>query len=149
MARLPAVADITFYGEPAPGPQLRLDIDPDKLGARGLTTTDVMRALQEQNVQAAAGPIGRPPIALPGRLQAPEKLGDIILKAGKDVARVELVAGWSTVTSLDGKPGVFLLVHRSTDADARGTAKAVRARLAELAKKLPAGIDFRVVEGAQ
>jgi multidrug efflux pump len=65
----------------------------------------------------------------------------------KDVARVELVAGWSTVTSLDGKPGVFLLVHRSADADARGTAKAVRARLAELVKQFPSGIDYRVVEG--
>src|SRR5690349_15808338 len=88
---------------------MRIWLDPDKMRARALTTTDVLGALREQNVQVAAGTIGQPPvpegqgfqytISTLGRLQSPEQFSSIIVKTDgssvvrvKDIARVELGA---------------------------------------------------------
>src|SRR5271155_2600459 len=59
LKRVPGVGDATLFGERKYA--MRLWLDPSKLAARGLTATNVIAALQEQNVQVAAGQVGQPP----------------------------------------------------------------------------------------
>src|ERR671912_2436 len=70
---------------------MRVWLDPDRLASRQLTTSDVVRAVREQNVQVAAGVLGAPPapstaafqlsINTRGRLTSEEEFGDIIVRA--------------------------------------------------------------------
>src|SRR5688572_18584522 len=122
LARLDGVGDITVFG--AREYSMRIWLDPDKLSARGLTAQDVVGAIQEQNVQVAAGIIGAQPVpkdatafqytvSTQGRLADEREFGEIVIKTGadgqvtrvRDVARVELAARDYTVNSqLGGKP---------------------------------------------
>ena len=71
---------------------MRVWLDPEQMAARDLTASDVVNALREQNVQVAAGPLGRPPVptgqafqytlSTLGRLTDPEQFGNIIVKTG-------------------------------------------------------------------
>lgn len=90
---------------------MRIWLDPNKVAARGLTASDVVSAMQEQNVQVSAGQLGAEPmptrsdyllsINACGRLQTEEEFGNIILKSGdngeivrlRDVARIEMGSG--------------------------------------------------------
>lgn len=149
--RVPGVAEVTPYGDPDAGPRLRIQVDPDKLRAMNLTRSDVVLALLENNVHLADG-VG---LVAASPLPDLDKLGTAVVKAVpgggavrlRDVARFERVSVADTVTSLDGKPCVVLLVHRPLSADARETAKAVRAKVAELGKAAPAGVEVRVIDG--
>jgi hydrophobe/amphiphile efflux-1 (HAE1) family protein len=93
LGRLPGVAEITYLGQR--DYSLRAWLDPEKLAALGLTATDVVAAIGQQNLQVAAGQLGQQPVprgqqfqltinAL-GRLTDPDQFGEIILKAGQDV----------------------------------------------------------------
>src|SRR5438309_6935147 len=108
LARLPGVGDVTFLG--ARDYAMRIWLDPEQLAARSMTAGDVMKALQEQNVQVAAGRLGAPPapkgtdfqltINTLGRLPTAKEFEDIIVKVGekgqitrvRDVGRVEIGA---------------------------------------------------------
>ena len=89
LARIEGVGDVQFLG--ARDYALRVWLDPGKLASRGLTATDVVRALREQNVQVAAGRIGQPPATLgldfqvpvtaAGRLPDPVAFENVIVKA--------------------------------------------------------------------
>ena len=89
LARIEGVGDVQFLG--ARDYALRVWLDPAKLASRGLTATDVVRALREQNVQVAAGRIGQPPATLgldfqvpvtaAGRLPDPAAFENVIVKA--------------------------------------------------------------------
>src|SRR4029078_1263131 len=128
IARIEGVGDVLILGQQ--DYSMRVWLDPDKLQSRNLTVTDVIRVLREQNVQVAAGQIGRPPVPngqdfqytlnTLGRLVEPEQFANIILKTGndgqvtylKDVSRVDLGArSQDTLSRLDGRPssglGVF------------------------------------------
>src|SRR5947199_625153 len=123
LARLPGVGDITYLGQR--DYSMRLWLDPRKMANRGLSATDVTRAIEQQNAQVAAGQIGQPPVptgqvfqytmSTLGRLADAEQFADIILKndAGgrivrlRDVARIELGAqGYDQTCTLDQKPSV-------------------------------------------
>ena len=89
LARIEGVGDVQFLG--ARDYALRVWLDPGKLASRGLSATDVVRALREQNVQVAAGRIGQPPATLgldfqvpvtaAGRLPDPQAFENVIVKA--------------------------------------------------------------------
>jgi hypothetical protein len=153
LARVPGVADAAFYGDSEPGRQVRLVIDRDKLAAMDLTITEVSTALRDLGltVEAAAG--RRPTVTITGRLLEPDQLKDVVVRAGKDglkislkdLAQVEVVEGWGATTALDGKACVLLLVSRLPDANPKETAKAIRDRVAELAKRLPEGLEIRTI----
>src|SRR5262249_14073139 len=91
LGRLPGVAGITFLGQR--DYSLRAWLDPDKLAALGISPTDVVTAISQQNLQVAAGQIGQPPVPKGpqfqltinplGRLTTPEEFGDIIIKAAQ------------------------------------------------------------------
>ncbi|HLQ37324.1 MAG TPA: efflux RND transporter permease subunit, partial [Planctomycetota bacterium] len=138
-------------------------LDPDKLKARSLTTVDVVSALQEQNVQVAAGVIGQPPVApgqgfqytvtTLGRLETPEQFANIIVRASgnritqlKDVARVELGAkAYDTLGRIDGVPSALMVVYQSPDGNSVQVASDLRKLIGELGKELPDGLEFRTI----
>jgi len=160
IARLPGVGDITIFG--VRDYSMRLWLDPDKLAARDMTAGDVVAAVKEQNVQVAAGIIGGPPlpaqsaafqytVSAQGRLTEPSEFGDIIVKVGndgritrlKDIGRAELgAADYSTAVDYDGHPTVGLAVFQLPGTNALNTANLVYARMAELKKRFPPGLDY-------
>ena len=132
--------------------------------ARGLTVTDVISAIQSQNVQVAAGLLGAPPapkgtaftltVNTLGRLITPDQFKQIIIKQGSnsqlvflaDVAQVELGAqDYSTTSSLDGKTAVALGIFQLPGSNALATAKGVRQRMKELSAYFPPGLEYRIV----
>ena len=144
---------------------MRVWLDPQKVAERGLSASDVVRAIRAQNVQAAAGVVGASPglpgvdlqlsINAQGRLQSEEEFGDIIVKTGadgevtrlRDIARIELGAAEYALRSLlDNKPAVG--DRRSSRRRARTRSQIsdnVRATMAELKKNMPEGVDYEIV----
>jgi multidrug efflux pump len=164
LSRVDGVGDALIFG--ARDYSMRIWLDPEKLSAREMTATDVTRAIQEQNVEVAAGRIGEPPVprgkAVPfqlainthGRLVEPEEFERIIIKTGddgrvvhlRDVANVELGArSYDAASYLDGKPAVAIGIFQLPGANALATAKAIRAKMGELATSFPAGIEQKIV----
>jgi RND family efflux transporter MFP subunit len=153
LGRVPGVADAAFWGDPDASPHVRLFIDPEKLAARGLTVREVADVLKDLGVISDAAAGGSAGIVLRGRAVGGKELETAVVKTAgngaiiylRDVARVEQVAGPEAATGLDGKPAAFVLVSRLPDADLKATAKALRERLAELAKRVPDGMELKVV----
>jgi multidrug efflux pump len=162
LARLHGVGDITYMGQR--DYSMRLWLDPEKLASRGLTATDVVHAVEQQNAQVAAGQVGQPPapsgqafqftINTLGRLADPEQFENMILKtddAGRvvrmrDVSRTELGAlGYDQTCTLDGKPSVALSVYQLPGTNAIETAERVRRKMEELKARFPQGVDYAIV----
>src|SRR6266498_2451191 len=163
LARLDGVGDINVFG--AREYSMRIWLDPHQLSARGLTAQDVVTAIQEQNVQVAAGIIGAPPVpkgatafqytvSTQGRLTDEKQFGNIIVKTGangqvtrvRDIARVELAARDYTVNSqLGGKPATAIAVYQLPGSNALATSDAVRKKMAELKQRFPSGLDYTIV----
>jgi multidrug efflux pump len=163
LSRLEGVGDIQFLGER--DYSMRIWLDPDKLSARNLATQDVVKSIEEQNAQVAAGQIGQPPaptgqlfqytINTLGRLQTPEQFQEIILKTDVDgrsvqlndvCSRIELGAvGYDQTCTLDGQPSVALSIYQLPGTNALDTARRVRAKMVELRAKFPQDVDFSIV----
>jgi len=162
LARIPGVGEVTVFG--ARDYSMRVWLDPEKLAARNMIAGDLVRAVREQNLQVAAGIIGQPPvpagndfqltISTQGRLLDEQQFGDIIVKQGaqgqvtrvRDVARVELAArDYSISSQLNGKPAAALVIWQLPGSNAIETSDAVRAKLEELKKNFPQGLDYRVI----
>ena len=163
LARVQGVGDVTMLG--ARDYSMRVWLDPDKLASRDLSATDALKALQEQNVQVAAGRLGQPPappgeafqltLNAQGRLIDEDQFGEIILKTDlktggltrlKDVARVELGAkNYEMGSYLDGKPCVTLALFQLPGSNAVATAAQIRERMEELKAQFPTGVDYRIV----
>src|SRR5262249_43863160 len=98
LSRLAGVGDITYLGRR--DYSMRVWLDPDKLAARSLTTSDVVTAVEQQNTQVAAGQVGQPPVpsgqvfqltmSTMGRLMDPDQFGDIIIKSDSQGRLVRL-----------------------------------------------------------
>ncbi|MGE8601950.1 efflux RND transporter permease subunit [Bordetella trematum] len=160
LARLPGVGDVLVWG--AGEYSMRVWLDPAGVAARGLTASDVVAALREQNVQVAAGAVGQQPEASAayqvtvntlGRLSSAEQFGDIVVKAGidgqltrlRDVARVSLGADGYTLRSLiNGESAPALQIIQSPGANAIDVSNAVRARMQELQQGFPQDVEYRI-----
>jgi len=162
LARLPGVGDLLIFG--ARDYSMRLWLDPEKLAARSLTAGDFVNAVQEQNVQVAAGIVGGPPLPAAktafqytvnaqGRLVDPKQFGDIIIKTGadgrltrvKDVARVELgAADYTTTTHYNGLPAVGIPIFQLPGSNALQTEAAIKVKMEELKKSFPSGVDYSI-----
>jgi hydrophobe/amphiphile efflux-1 (HAE1) family protein len=161
LARLPGMGDVRLFG--AGDYSMRVWLDPQKLAARNLTSGDIVQAIQEQNVQVAAGQIGAPPspgsqfqLALnaQGRLTDEQQFRDIIIKTGAegevvrlgDVSRVEVGAQEYGLRSLlDNKNAVAIPVFQAPNSNALQLSDAVRAKMEELKKDFPPGVDYTIV----
>jgi The (Largely Gram-negative Bacterial) Hydrophobe/Amphiphile Efflux-1 (HAE1) Family len=162
IARVPGVGDAQVMG--ALTYAMRIWMDPNRMAALGIAASDVVAAIENQNLQASAGQIGAPPapngqqqqltILARGRLDDPRQFADIIVRTNEngglvrvgDIGRVELGAQSYTSTSkLDGNPAATLVVYQSPDANALDVAKAVRAELERLSGRFPEGLDYAIV----
>ena len=163
LARLDGVGDVQRFG--GGDYSMRVWLDPEKVAARGLTAGDVVSAIREQNVQVAAGQLGAPPgrrtraefpardqhQGPPGRRERisrtsssrPASAGQIVRL--RDVARVELGSdNYALRAMLDNRTAVAIPIFQRPGSNAIAISDAVRAKMAELKKSFPEGIDYNV-----
>ncbi len=162
LARIEGVGQVQLFG--AGDYSMRVWLDPRKVAERGLSAGDVVRAIREQNIQAAAGVVGASPglpgvdlqlsINAQGRLRSEEEFADIIVKADpggavtrlRDIARIELGASDYALRSLlDNKPAVAVPIFAAPGSNAIRISDDVRATMAQLRKDMPEGMDYRIV----
>jgi multidrug efflux pump len=162
LARIAGVGSAQVFG--AGEYSMRVWLDPNRLSARQLTATDVVRAIREQNIQVAAGVLGGPPspsdttfqlsINAQGRLQTEEQFADIVVRAGqdgqithiRDVGRVELGSNQYALRSLlDNQPAVAIGIFQRPGTNAIEASNQVRATMDRLKKAFPEGMDYRIV----
>ncbi len=161
LKRVKGVGDAIVFGERKYA--MRLWLDPAKMAQRGLTATNVLSALQEQNVQVTAGQIGQPPspegqsfqisVRAIGRLSEASEFDNVILKTGndgtlvrvKDVGHAELGAeDYGTILRFNGHDAVGLAVTQLPGANALDVDKAAKAELLRLSKDFPPGLKAAV-----
>jgi HAE1 family hydrophobic/amphiphilic exporter-1 len=154
------VADVFIFGERRYA--MRLWLDPVRVAARGLTASDVVAALREQNVQVAAGQVGQQPapegqtfqvsVRAVGRLTEPREFEDIIVKATgtttvrlKDVGRVELGAeDYASILQFNGQDAVGIALMQLSNANALEVQRASLAEMERLAQRFPPGMKYRI-----
>ncbi|MCI1678101.1 MAG: multidrug efflux RND transporter permease subunit [Ewingella americana] len=160
LARLPGVGQVQIFG--AGEYAMRVWLDPNKVASRGLTASDVVNAMREQNVQVSAGQLGAEPmptksdyllsINAQGRLQNEEEFGNIILKTSddgtvvrlRDVARIEMGSGnYALRSQLNNKDAVGIGIFQAPGANAINLSDAVRDKMAELATRFPEGMTWK------
>ena len=162
LSRLDGVGDVRLFG--LGDYSMRVWLDPDKVASRGLTATDVVNAIREQNRQVAAGSLGAPPAAsdtsfqlsinTQGRLVSEEEFENIVIRAGengeitrlKDIARIELGSEQYALRSLlNNQPAVAMPIFQRPGSNAIAISDAVRERMAELKQSFPQGVDYEIV----
>ncbi|MBK5518093.1 efflux RND transporter permease subunit [Pseudomonas sp. TH10] len=162
LARLGGVGDVQLFG--MGDYSLRVWLDPNKTASRNLTATDVVTAIREQNRQVAAGQLGSPPapnaqsfqlsVNTQGRLVTEEEFENIIIRAGdngeitrlKDIARVELGSSQYALRSLlNNQPAVAIPIFQRPGSNAIDISNEVRAKMDELKKGFPQGMDYSIV----
>jgi len=161
LSRIPGVGDVAIF--PESDYSMRIWLDPSQLKARSLTTTEVIAAIREQNVQVAAGQIGQPPVPVGqnfqyavnvlGRLTDVEQFEDIIVKTGaggritrlKDVARIDLGGKTYDITSrLNGASSASIAVYQLPGSNALDVSNRVRAAMEEMSAYFPEGLEYTV-----
>jgi HAE1 family hydrophobic/amphiphilic exporter-1 len=160
MARLPGVGNVTVFG--AGQYAMRIWLNPALMQARGLTVNDVTSALQQQNAQVTAGQIGAPPatgqdfqytLNVAGRLTDAASFENVVVKTGangaltrvRDVGRVELGAQtYGQAFTSNGKPAAGIAVFQSPGANALTVMREVRAKMTELSRAFPQGIEYAI-----
>jgi hydrophobe/amphiphile efflux-1 (HAE1) family protein len=161
LSRTPGVGQAFLFGKL--NYSMRIWFDTKRLDNLKLTPSDVISAIQAQNVQAPVGRIGARPIGndqqfqmnveTQGRLTTPEQFGNIVLRANpdgsllrvRDVARVELGAqNLDTESRLNGEPAVAIGLYLSPGANAIQTAALVKNNLEHLSQRFPPGLKYLV-----
>ena len=162
LARLEGVGDVQVFG--AGQFSMRVWLDPEKIASRNLTAQDVIGAIREQNVQVAAGQLGAPPVAsatqfqvavnAKGRLTTEDDFRNIIVKTGtegqvtrlRDVARVELGSETYALRALlDNQSAAAIPIFQRPGSNAIAISEHVRAKMAELKRDFPEGVDYQIV----
>ncbi len=162
ITRISGVGDMTAI--PGKDYSMRIWLDADKLEARNLTVAEITDALQQQNVQVAAGQIGQPPVPKNqiyqlnvntlGRLSTPEEFGNIIVKTGKDaralrlkdIAEVELGGkAYDYHALLENQPAATMLIYQSPGSNIIQVTKEIESTMDELQKSFPEGLEYKIV----
>src|SRR3954463_13972830 len=161
LKRISGVSDANVLGRKY---AMRIWIDPDRLANMKIAPTEVIQAIQQENVQAAAGKIGgRPvpsgqdfefPITLKGRLEKAGEFEEIIVRRNddgsivrvKDIARVELSSeNFESAAYIDGKPAGGILISQYADANGLDIIHNVRKEMDHLKAGFPEGLDYTIV----
>jgi HAE1 family hydrophobic/amphiphilic exporter-1 len=161
LSRVPGVGSVGVLG--VGKYSMRIWLDPQKLQSYGLSTNDVAAVIKSQSQSVTAGQVGTPPagrdqtfqytVDVQGQLQDAEQFSNIIVKtvAGnggrivrlKDIGRVELGAQtYAQEFKVDGKPAAGLAIYQTPEANALGVARAVEAKMKELKKAFPEGLEY-------
>ena len=160
LKRVPGVGDVNIFGERKYA--MRVWIDPLKLASYGLTATDVISALQEQNVEIPAGQLGQQPadqkqayqipVRVVGRLTSPQQFENIILKSNanglillKNVGHAEVGAeDYSSALEYNGHVAQGVGVAQLTSANALDVDRQAKAVLEKLSKSFPPGLKYAI-----
>src|SRR5476649_2733081 len=161
LARIDGVGDVQVFG--SRDYSMRIWLDPRKMEALNVSSTEISAAIQSQNVQAAAGQIGASPspsmqqqtltISGAGRLSSPEEFYNIIVRKNehggtvrlRDVARIELGAqDYQVNATLNQTPSAFLSVYPAPGANALNVANAVREEMTRQARYFPDDLNYEI-----
>jgi len=161
LKRVPGVADVIIFGERKYS--MRLWLDPARLAARGLTASDAVDALREQNVQVAAGSVGEAPtrtgqtyqisVRAAGRLREREEFENIILKTGQDASMIRLgdvgsaelgAESYASALRFQGFDAVGFGVIGLPSANALDVERGVIEEMERLKTSFPPGMQYRV-----
>ena len=162
LKRIPGTTNVQIFG--AKDYAMRIWARPDRLAQLKVSPTDIIRALNEQNAQFAAGKIGQSPTGGPqelvytittkGRLTEPEEFENVVVRANgdgsvlrlKDVARVELGSkDYEFLGRVNGKSATLVGIFLQPNANALETGKRVTKAMAELAGRFPSGLEHHNV----
>jgi hydrophobic/amphiphilic exporter-1 (mainly G- bacteria), HAE1 family len=161
LARTPGVGDAQLFGRL--DYSMRIWFHTDRLTSLNLSPSDVIAAIEAQNVQAPVGRLGARPtspdtqfqlnVQTQGRLRTPEQFNNIVIRANpdgsvlrvKDVARVDLgAATMDTSSFLNGNPAVSIGLYLAPGSNAVQTSARVQAALNDLGRRFPDGLKARV-----
>jgi HAE1 family hydrophobic/amphiphilic exporter-1 len=161
LLRTPGVGDVFSRADNF---SMRVWLKTDKMAQLGLTVNDVQSAINEQNLQIAAGSVGTPPqtsseafeftILTNSRLTTEEQFGNIVVRSNpaqnsivylKDIARIQLgKVSYQANSFVDGDRASYLLVYQAPGSNALATAEGVYKALADAKKYFPVDIDYKV-----
>ena len=159
--RIPGTTSVQIFG--AKDYAMRIWLKPDRMTQLKVTVDEVVRALNEQNAQFAAGKIGQTPtgagqemvytITTKGRLSTPVEFENVIVRANTDgtalrireIARVELGAkDYDFIGRVNGKPATLMGIFLQPGANALSVAEEVHSTLSTLKARFPKGLDYSV-----
>jgi len=162
LLRLEGVGDVNIYGERQYA--MRIWLDPEKLASYGMASSDVVRALREQNVQVSGGSIGAPPasegnafqytVRTDGRFSDSRQFRHVTVKSTtdgrlvklEDVARIELGAqDYVTNSFLNNQQAVALGIFARPGTNAIDTANQIKKIMVDSSKNFPPGLEYRIV----
>lgn len=161
LSRIYGVGSVNVFG--ARDYSMRVWLDPDRLQSLALTASDVVQALQGQNLQVASGVLNQSPVSNPGafevavrtlgRLENAAEFGNIVVKQTenavvrlRDVARVELAAlDYNRNSYLDRDPAIGIGIFQLPGSNALATAQAIETTMEELSKSFPEGLKYTVI----
>ncbi len=159
LKRINGVGDVNLFG--GDDYAMRIWLNPERMAGYSITVQDVMNAIKDQNIQAAAGQIGKNPaekgqelslmIRVQGRLVEEAQFANIIVKANldgslvrmKDLARIEL--GMKTYDAngrFNGKTAPVIAIYQSPGSNAVQVREDCDATMEELSKEFPLGITY-------
>lgn len=163
LKRVPGVGDVDVFGNSQSA--MRIWLDPKKMGQLGITAMDVHNAIEQQNMQYAAGKVGAAPneddqqlvytIRTKGQLLTPEEFGNITLVSNgaegilriRDIARVEVGnRSYEAYNRLNDYPSITVAVYLQPGANALQTAEDVKAKLKELSESFPDNIAYTITD---
>lgn len=157
LARIDGISSCQIFGERSYS--MRIWLDPLRMSALNIKPADISAAIEDQNIQAAAGTVGAEnsneyiqlKVNALGRLKTPQEFEDIIVKVGEngvvtrlaDVARIELGSeNYSDNSMFNGKPSIALAIYRNDDANANNVVAEANAKLKELSQRFPKGVSY-------
>ena len=162
LTRLDGVGDLIIFGERRYA--MRIWLNPERLSAYGMTASDVVEALRQQNVQVSGGTIGAPPepdgndfqlaVTTQGRFDDARDFRYVIVKNTEDgrliqlqdIARIELGAqDYVTNSYLNNQPAVALAIFQRPGTNALDAAEEIQGTMTELAADFPPGLEYRIV----
>ncbi len=161
LLRVKGVSNANIFG--ARDYSMRIWLRPDMMAQLGITTQDIIYAIQSENKQFAVGQIGQAPTTTPvsltvpistmGRFTEPEQFDNIIIKAKPDGSIVMIKdIGWSElgaqsydiIGTLDGKPTTLIGIYQQSGANALDVAERVKATMTELSRTFPKGLEYTI-----
>lgn len=161
IARINGVGDVQVFG--ARDYSMRVWLNPQRMESLNVSVQDIIAALQQQNVQAAAGQIGSSPslpdqqqtltISGQGRLTDPQEFANVIIRSNPqggmirlgDVARVALGAQNYQVSAAQNQTeSAFLVVYPVPGANALDVANGVRDEMARLSASFPPDLTYEI-----
>jgi hydrophobe/amphiphile efflux-1 (HAE1) family protein len=159
-SRIEGVGDVQVFGAPY---AMRIWLDPSKLAAYELATSDVVSAVSAQNAQISAGAFGALPtvegqmlnatVTAQSLLSTPQDFEQIVLRAEtdgglvllKDVARVEIGAeDYSTISRYMRQPAAGMAIRLASGANALDTADRIKERIEEFSQFFPEGVTYTI-----